>query len=100
MKMSSMKKSLLLCLLTAGVARSAEVPLPAKVEFNRDVRPILSDNCFYCHGNDPKHREAKLRLDIREQALKSEAFVPGKADASELVKRILSTDKDEQMPPP
>ena len=95
-----MKKSLLLCVLTAGVARAVELPLPAKIEFNRDVQPILSDNCFFCHGNDPKHREAKLRLDVREQALKSEAFVPGKAEASELVKRIFSTDKDELMPPP
>ena len=100
MKVSAMKKSFLLCLFAAGIARAADAPLPAKIEFNRDVRPILSDNCFYCHGNDPKHREAKLRLDIREQALKSEAFVPGKAEASELVKRIFSTDKDELMPPP
>jgi len=82
MKMSAMKKSFLLCLFAAGIARAADAPLPAKIEFNRDVRPILSDNCFYCHGNDPKHREAKLRLDIREQALKSEAFVPGKPEAS------------------
>ena len=52
-------------------------PLPAKVEFNRDVRPILADNCFYCHGPDAGHREAELRLDIREEALESAAFVPG-----------------------
>ncbi len=82
----------------AALVSAAEAPLPAKVEFNRDVRPILSDNCFYCHGNDPKHREAKLRLDIREDALKKEAFVPGKPDESELVKRIFTKDPDELMP--
>jgi len=70
------------------------------VEFNRDIRPILSDNCFYCHGNDASHRKAKLRLDIREEALKKEAFIPGKADESELVKRLFLTDPEEIMPPP
>ncbi len=83
-----------LCL--AASSASAADP----VEFNRDIRPILSDNCFYCHGNDASHRKAKLRLDIREEALKKEAFVPGKADASELVKRLFLTDPDEMMPPP
>ena len=83
-----------LCL--AASSASAADP----VEFNRDIRPILSDNCFYCHGNDASHRKAKLRLDIREDALKKEAFVPGKADASELVKRLSLTDPDEMMPPP
>ena len=76
-----MKKShLLLVPALASLASAVEAPLPAKIEFNRDVRPILSDNCFYCHGNDPKHREAKLRLDIREVAIEKEAFVPGKAE--------------------
>ena len=69
------------------------------LSYNRDIRPILSDNCFYCHGPDANHRKAKLRLDIREDALKSEAFVPGKADESELVKRIFTTDEDDRMPP-
>ncbi|MEY4378982.1 MAG: hypothetical protein RLZ85_863, partial [Verrucomicrobiota bacterium] len=81
--------------LAASLAAAAE-----PIEFNRDIRPILSDNCFYCHGNDASHRKAKLRLDIREEALKKEAFVPGKADESELVKRLFLTDPDEMMPPP
>jgi cytochrome c553 len=84
---------------TAAVS-AAEPRGPAKIEFNRDVRPILSENCFYCHGNDANHRKAKLRLDMREEALKKEAFVPGDPDKSELVARLVSTDPDEVMPPP
>jgi hypothetical protein len=87
-------------ILLAAAATAAEPRLPAKIEFNRDVRPILSENCFYCHGNDANHRKAKLRLDIREDALKKEAFVPGNPDKSELVARIVATDPDEIMPPP
>ena len=73
---------------------------PAKIEFNRDIRPILSENCFYCHGQDPNQRKADLRLDVRAEALKAKAFVPGKPQESELVKHIFSTDPDELMPPP
>ncbi len=83
---------------TAG--QLAAVPPAGKVEFNRDVRPILSDNCFYCHGPDQNHRKAKLRLDVREGALEKKAFVPGNAQASELLKRLAATDPDEVMPPP
>ncbi|MFO1482324.1 MAG: DUF1553 domain-containing protein [Verrucomicrobiaceae bacterium] len=72
---------------------------PAKVKFNRDVRPILSDKCFFCHGPDPKKREADLRLDMRDEALAGKAFVPGKAEASELIQRVLTTDADDHMPP-
>src|SRR5437763_10845938 len=70
------------------------------VEYNRDVRPILSDNCFYCHGPDKNQRKAKLRLDIREEALKKEAFVPGQPEKSELVRRIFASDPEDMMPPP
>src|SRR5947209_12515351 len=70
------------------------------VEYNRDVRPILSDNCFYCHGPDKNQRKAKLRLDQRDSALAKGAIVPGKPDESELINRIFSTVADEQMPPP
>ncbi|HSU55514.1 MAG TPA: PSD1 and planctomycete cytochrome C domain-containing protein [Candidatus Dormibacteraeota bacterium] len=72
----------------------------SSISYNRDVRPILSDNCFYCHGPDPNKRKAKMRLDIREEALKKEAFVPGKPEASELVRRIFATDPEDMMPPP
>ncbi|HYG73656.1 MAG TPA: PSD1 and planctomycete cytochrome C domain-containing protein [Planctomycetota bacterium] len=77
----------------------------AEVDFNRDVRPILSQYCFKCHGMDDKTRKGALRLDIREEALKEaksgeKAIVPGKPDASELIKRIVTTDSEEIMPPP
>lgn len=95
-----MKNALILpVLLFTAAASAGEVPLPEKIEYNRDVRPILSDNCFYCHGNDPSHRKAKLRLDIRDEALLKEAFIPGKPEESELVARLFSDDEDELMPP-
>ena len=72
---------------------------PAKVKFNRDVRPILSDKCFFCHGPDPKKREADLRLDVREAAVEAKAFLPGKAEMSEVIQRIITTDADDHMPP-
>jgi hypothetical protein len=81
-------------------AFEATAAVPPRVEFNRDVRPILSDSCFLCHGPDKNRRKADLRLDLRDEALKAEAFVPGKPDESELVARIFSTDPDELMPPP
>jgi hypothetical protein len=76
-----------------------------KVDFNRDVRPILSENCFYCHGQDPNHRKAGLRLDAREPALQPAesgevAIVPGDPKKSALLERIVSSDRDELMPPP
>ncbi len=71
-----------------------------ELSFNRDIRPILSENCFYCHGQDGNKRKADLRLDERAAAVEAKAFVPGDAAASELVKRIFSSDPDEQMPPP
>lgn len=70
------------------------------VEFNRDIRPILSDNCFYCHGPDKNHREADLRLDVRDDALDYGAIVPGQPDDSLLVERIFADDADVLMPPP
>jgi hypothetical protein len=71
-----------------------------KIDFNRDVRPILSDNCFACHGLDAKSRKGDLRLDVRAEAVKTEAIVPGKAEASELVRRLLTDEPRKVMPPP
>jgi hypothetical protein len=76
-----------------------------KVRFNRDVRPILSDTCFHCHGPDEKERKGGLRLDVRTEALKpsksgATAIVPGKPEQSEIITRIHSGDAEEVMPPP
>ena len=81
--------------LFAGSAAAA----PPPVDFAREVRPILSTQCFQCHGPDEKARKAKLRLDLRDEALKSGTIVPGKPDESELFKRVCSTDPDVRMPP-
>ncbi|MBS0264898.1 MAG: DUF1553 domain-containing protein [Planctomycetes bacterium] len=71
-----------------------------KLEYNRTIRPILAENCFACHGPDSAARKADLRLDQREPAIKSGSLVPGDVDGSEIIRRILSTDPAEQMPPP
>jgi cytochrome c553 len=70
-----------------------------ELQFNRDIRPILAANCFACHGPDASERQAELRLDDRDVAIASGAIVPGDADASELWRRITSTDPDLVMPP-
>src|SRR4029079_14415905 len=74
------------------------------LSFNRDIRPILTENCFQCHGPDPAARKANLRLDLAEHATAKAksgaiAIVPGKADSSELIKRIFAADPDDAMPP-
>jgi hypothetical protein len=75
-----------------------------RLSFNRDVRPILSNKCFLCHGPDEKNRKADLRLDNREGATTDlggyKAITPGNPDESELVNRVSSTDSKEVMPPP
>ena len=89
-------------LATAGFTRAATPP--AGLEYNRDVRPILSENCFACHGPDSAARKAKLRLDHFEfatapRADSRPAVVPGKPADSELVNRILTANEDDLMPP-
>ncbi|MDC0302729.1 hypothetical protein OAL23_01025 [bacterium] len=73
-------------------------------DFNREIRPILAENCFHCHGPDEKSREGGLRLDSYEGATEggefAEAVVPGKPDESEVILRIHSDDAEELMPPP
>src|SRR5215207_595128 len=93
-------KAALLAAIVHPVAALAE----SAPDFTREVRPILSTYCFKCHGPDAKARKAELRLDFREAALKEGesgeiAVVPGNPDASELVRRILTDDKDDIMPP-
>src|SRR5207249_6751533 len=75
-----------------------------KVDFNRDIRPIMADTCFRCHGFDPKARKAQLRLDVREEALKpaksgAVPIVPGQPEKSEVIRRIFTNDEDDRMPP-
>ena len=74
-----------------------------KIEFGRDILPILSDNCFQCHGPDVKNRQAELRLDEEAGARRVQdgkaVVVPGKSAESELIRRIISTNADEVMPP-
>ncbi len=85
---------------TAVAATAAE---PARIDFNRDIRPILSDACFQCHGPDENKRQANLRLDTQAGALADlgghSAIVPGDVTKSVLLQRIVSNVADEQMPP-
>jgi mono/diheme cytochrome c family protein len=83
----------------------AQVPAEEPLDFNRDIRPILSEACIACHGPDEHHREGGLRLDLREGAIAQlesgvAAIVPKDPAASEMIARITSTDADIQMPPP
>jgi len=91
---------LILLLCGMSVTRAEE----AKLRFNRDIRPILSNKCFRCHGFDEKGRKGDLRLDNREDAVATHdgkpAIVPGKPLESELIHRISTTDADDIMPPP
>ena len=90
-----------LCILLCSVGFAASDDVPS---FNRDIRPILSENCFLCHSQDPKHRGGDLRLDIREEAVALRdgitAIVPGDPEKSEIIRRIVSKDPDMVMPPP
>ena len=100
MRLQSYSASWLVLALAGGSLVTARgETVTAKLEFNRDIRPILSDNCFRCHGPDKNQRKAKLRLDLREVALEKEAFVPGKPDESELIRRLNTTNLDDVMPP-
>ncbi|MGI9240957.1 MAG: DUF1549 domain-containing protein, partial [Verrucomicrobiales bacterium] len=87
-------------ILATFIASTAPLIALPPVEFNRDIRPILSDRCYYCHGPDEETQEADLRLDTREGALADGAIVPGKPDESELFYRITTDDEDDTMPPP
>jgi hypothetical protein len=97
------KLILTISVLSAFSAVAAE-KLPDRIRFNDHVRPILSNQCFACHGPDDKHRDADLHLDTHKGATADlggyAAVVPGKPDASEMIKRIITDDPDEIMPPP
>ena len=101
-----MKRFLTLVLIGISVAifahpRILRATATASLDFNRDIRPILSNNCFQCHGPDDGTRMARLRFDTKEGAFaKAGVIVPGNAAASRLIKRIISTDPSLVMPPP
>lgn len=84
-----------LLLLSSALVAHGETD---NLDFNRDVRPILSENCFHCHGPDPATRQADLRLDVADSAMT--VVDTDSPESSELIRRILSNDPDEQMPPP
>ncbi len=91
-------------LVVPVLAQAADLKAPT-VEFDRDIRQILSENCFACHGPDPKARKAKLRLDIHDGLLRPDkpddaVVIPGDPAKSKLVYRITTTDPDDHMPPP
>ena len=96
--------SLIACSCSSLPADTAS-PADREVDFKRDIRPILSNRCFACHGPDEEKVESGLRLDSFEKAVGpadsgTAAVVPGKAEASEMIRRIVSSDDDERMPPP
>src|SRR3954467_14729115 len=97
---------LLLLAISTGprFAHAAEKGPAKKLDFNRDIRPILSENCFQCHGFDEKARQADLRLDQADSAYAAhdsgKPIVPGHLEQSELWRRVTSSDESEMMPPP
>jgi hypothetical protein len=89
------------CATVALVASIGSSHVDAQsIDFNREIRPILSENCFYCHGQDGNKRQGELRLDDRDAALKAGAITPGDLAKSTLIERVLSDDPDQLMPPP
>src|SRR5687768_7111607 len=99
----------ILCVLAGYAAWAVEPapppPLPPQIDFNRDVRPILSENCYFCHGPDKNRRKADLRLDTKDELFaliegKRHPVVAGKAEESEVYKRITTDDEADRMPDP
>ena len=95
---------LLLLIAASSYALAAQRPLPTGIDFNRDIRPIFSENCYACHGPDKNKRKADLRLDTKDGILStlktSQNVVPGHPEQSELFRRVTAVDPDERMPDP
>ena len=105
MCLSFFRAALLVNVALAAISSPASAQAPAASpsdgpRFNREIRPILSDKCFFCHGPDSAKRKSGLRLDVRDAAIKAGAIVPGRPEESELWKRITTKDGDDLMPPP
>ena len=99
-------RTLTLSLVLASIGstlEAADPPLPQTINFNRDIRPILSNLCYHCHGPDKTKRQAKMRFDTRAGLFAKRddhhVVVPGKPSASAIYQRISSQDDDERMPP-
>src|SRR5436190_3366765 len=102
-------RSLAFLFICAGVVPASFAALKSggnssEIDYNRDIRPILSEHCFACHGPDSAARKASLRLDRFDDAIaprkdNKHAVVPGKPDESEAIRRIFTTDEDDLMPP-
>src|SRR5690349_16385739 len=91
-------------MLAIGATKSPTGPASKAVDFDREIRPILAENCFKCHGPDDEARKAKLRFDLQAEARKPAKsgripIVPGAPERSELINRITTTDTDDVMPP-
>src|SRR2546429_1300794 len=109
-RMPALARLTALTLLAAGsigaafAASAKKQSVTEPVDFSAQIRPIISSKCFSCHGPDESARKAKLRLDLRDEAIKGRkgvrAIAPGDLDKSELVRRITTTDPDDIMPPP
>ncbi len=99
MKIFGAAKAILVCFLGAGVSSSA-----GEIDFNRDIRPLISNQCLICHGPDEEERKAGLRLDTQAGSRADLggyfAIVPGKPEESELLHRLITEDEDDRMPPP
>src|SRR4051794_28453704 len=87
------------CALAWSIAAEAAGAGAGRVDFNREIRPILSENCYACHGPDQAQRKADLRLDTKDGLLgardEAQIVVPGRPDESELYQRIIAHDPDE-----
>src|SRR6266487_6919317 len=109
-RMPALARLTALTLLAAGsigaalAASAKKQSVTEPVDFSSQIRPLISSKCFSCHGPDESSRKAKLRLDLRDEAIKdhkgTRAIVPGDAASSEMVRRITATDPDDIMPPP
>src|SRR5947207_14532832 len=109
-RMPTLARLTALTLLAAGsisaafAASAKKQSVTEPVDFSSQIRPVISSKCFSCHGPDESSRKAKLRLDLRDEAIKdhkgTRAIVPGDPGNSELVRRITTTDPDDLMPPP
>src|SRR3954467_10647786 len=95
---TTMRRTLLPTLAGLLLVTIPAFAAPPSIEFNRDIRPILADACFHCHGYDKAKRKADLRLDTEEGG--KSVVSPGNPDESELIERITTTDPSRRMPPP